>query len=201
MIRACQLLEPTFGGINLEDIKAPECFVIEEELRRTMKIPVFHDDQHGTAIISGRGAAERAGDPGKNASTRSSVVFNGAGASAHFLRRALHPAGRAARKHLHVRHQRRDLQGPHEGHESVQGALCAEDRQRARLRKRWRGADVFFGLSAANCVTPEMLLAMARAARLCSRWPIPIRRSPTSWRWRRGRTRSWPRAARIIRTR
>src|SRR5271169_2233249 len=55
VIRTCQILEPTFGGINLEDIKAPECFEIEEELRRTMKIPVFHDDQHGTAIISGAG--------------------------------------------------------------------------------------------------------------------------------------------------
>src|SRR3974377_213963 len=53
VIRACQLLEPTFGGINLEDIKAPECFEIEEELIRTLRIPVFHDDQHGTAIISG----------------------------------------------------------------------------------------------------------------------------------------------------
>src|SRR6185312_1364104 len=53
IIRTCQLMEPAFGGINLEDIKAPECFYIEEELRRTMKIPVFHDDQHGTAIISG----------------------------------------------------------------------------------------------------------------------------------------------------
>src|ERR1022692_4536073 len=53
IVRTCQLLEPTFGGINLEDIKAPECFYIEEECRRTMKIPVFHDDQHGTAIISG----------------------------------------------------------------------------------------------------------------------------------------------------
>ncbi len=53
VIRTCQLLEPTFGGINLEDIKAPECFYIEETLKRTMKIPVFHDDQHGTAIISG----------------------------------------------------------------------------------------------------------------------------------------------------
>src|ERR1700748_2294465 len=51
--KLCQLLEPTFGGINLEDIKAPDCFVIEEALRKTMKIPVFHDDQHGTAIISG----------------------------------------------------------------------------------------------------------------------------------------------------
>src|SRR5246127_978263 len=53
VIKLCQLLEPTFGGINLEDIKAPNCFQIEEELRKTMKIPVFHDDQHGTAIISG----------------------------------------------------------------------------------------------------------------------------------------------------
>src|SRR3954447_15535823 len=52
IIRTCQILEPTFGGINLEDIKAPECFHIEEELKRTMQIPVFHDDQHGTAIIS-----------------------------------------------------------------------------------------------------------------------------------------------------
>src|SRR5579864_3634483 len=53
VIRACQMLEPTFGAINLEDIKAPDCFVVEEELRRTMRIPVFHDDQHGTAIIVG----------------------------------------------------------------------------------------------------------------------------------------------------
>src|SRR6266568_3424079 len=53
IIRTCQILEPTFGGINLEDIKAPECFYIEETLKKTMKIPVFHDDQHGTAIISG----------------------------------------------------------------------------------------------------------------------------------------------------
>jgi len=53
VIKVCQLLEPTFGGINLEDIKAPECFYIEETLKKTMKIPVFHDDQHGTAIISG----------------------------------------------------------------------------------------------------------------------------------------------------
>ncbi len=53
IIKVCQLLEPTFGGINLEDIKAPECFYIEETLKKTMHIPVFHDDQHGTAIISG----------------------------------------------------------------------------------------------------------------------------------------------------
>src|SRR5580700_3167886 len=81
VIRACQMLEPTFGGINLEDIKAPECFMIEEELRRTLKIPVFHDDQHGTAIISGAGlinALEIAGKPIQEIK----VVFNGAGAAA-----------------------------------------------------------------------------------------------------------------------
>ena len=59
VIRTVQLLEPTFGGINLEDIKAPECFYIEEELKKTMKIPVFHDDQHGTAIISGAALLDR----------------------------------------------------------------------------------------------------------------------------------------------
>src|SRR5690349_15564315 len=81
VIRTCQLLEPTFGGINLEDIKAPECFVIEEELRRTMRIPVFHDDQHGTAIISGAALLNAIDLAGKDISTIK-VVFNGAGASA-----------------------------------------------------------------------------------------------------------------------
>ena len=64
VIRACQMLEPTFGGINLEDINAPDCFIIEEELRRTMRIPVFHDDQHGTAIIY-RCRADQRADPGQ----------------------------------------------------------------------------------------------------------------------------------------
>ena len=90
IIRACQLLEPTFGGINLEDIKAPECFEIEEELKRTMKIPVFHDDQHGTAIISGAAlinACEIVGKPLADVK----IVFSGAGASAiscadHYIR-------------------------------------------------------------------------------------------------------------------
>src|ERR1700730_11183301 len=81
IIRTCQLLEPTFGGINLEDIKAPECFVIEEELRRTMKIPVFHDDQHGTAIISGAALINALEIAGKRIQ-EIKVVFNGAGASA-----------------------------------------------------------------------------------------------------------------------
>src|SRR5690242_21082989 len=81
IIRTCQLLEPTFGGINLEDIKAPECFYIEEQLKKTMKIPVFHDDQHGTAIISGAGLLNACEISGKKLD-QIKVVFNGVGASA-----------------------------------------------------------------------------------------------------------------------
>src|SRR5512145_1191092 len=80
IIKACQLLEPTFGGINLEDIKAPECFYIEEELKKTMKIPVFHDDQHGTAIISGAALVNALSIVGKPIADVK-IVFNGAGAS------------------------------------------------------------------------------------------------------------------------
>src|SRR5213079_248762 len=80
IIRTCQILEPTFGGINLEDIKAPECFYIEETLRKTMKIPVFHDDQHGTAIISGAALLNALEVIEKDVS-RVRIVFNGAGAA------------------------------------------------------------------------------------------------------------------------
>src|SRR6201994_663487 len=80
IIRACQLLEPTFGGINLEDIKAPECFYIEETLKKTMHIPVFHDDQHGTAIISGAALVNAVALTGKRME-QIKVVVNGAGAS------------------------------------------------------------------------------------------------------------------------
>src|SRR5689334_21915901 len=81
IIKLCQLLEPTFGGINLEDIKAPDCFRIEETLKKTMKIPVFHDDQHGTAIISGAALLNALELVAKDIN-KVRVVFNGAGASA-----------------------------------------------------------------------------------------------------------------------
>jgi malate dehydrogenase (oxaloacetate-decarboxylating)(NADP+) len=80
IIKTCQLLEPTFGGINLEDIKAPECFYIEETLKKTMKIPVFHDDQHGTAIISGAALVNALELVGKQF-CEVKIVVNGAGAS------------------------------------------------------------------------------------------------------------------------
>src|SRR5207245_2547012 len=80
VIKFCQLLEPTCGGINLEDIKAPECFYVEETLRKSMSIPVFHDDQHGTAIITGAALLNALELAGKEID-RVKVVFNGAGAA------------------------------------------------------------------------------------------------------------------------
>jgi malate dehydrogenase (oxaloacetate-decarboxylating)(NADP+) len=90
VIKFCQLLEPTVGGINLEDIRSPDCFVIERELRKTMKIPVFHDDQHGTAIISGAALLNALEVVGKDIA-QVHVVFSGAGAAAiataeHYVR-------------------------------------------------------------------------------------------------------------------
>src|SRR3954467_6802935 len=90
VIKFCQLLEPTVGGINLEDIRAPDCFYIEETLRKTMGIPVFHDDQHGTAIISGAALLNALDVAGKDIATVR-VVFSGAGAAAistaeHYVR-------------------------------------------------------------------------------------------------------------------
>src|SRR5215475_10226423 len=90
VIKFCQLLEPTVGGINLEDIRAPDCFYIEETLRKTMKIPVFHDDQHGTAIISGAALLNALEIVGKRIEDVG-VVFSGAGAAAistaeHYVR-------------------------------------------------------------------------------------------------------------------
>src|SRR5690606_20668486 len=81
IIRFCELLEPTVGGINLEDIKAPECFYIEETLKQRLDIPVFHDDQHGTAVISGAALLNALRITGK-AIEGIRVVFAGAGASA-----------------------------------------------------------------------------------------------------------------------
>ena len=199
IIRTCQMLEPTFGGINLEDIKAPECFYIEEELRKTMKIPVFHDDQHGTAIISGAGLLNALEIVGKKIG-EVKVVFNGAGASAISCADALRQPGRAPREHRDVRHQGRDLRRPHRGHEPIQGALRRQDRSphagrgpggRGRLlrplqrRRRHAGNDP----------------GAWRPTRSSSPSPTPIPKSPTTWRWPRGRMPSWPPAAPIFPTR
>jgi malate dehydrogenase (oxaloacetate-decarboxylating)(NADP+) len=159
VIKFCQRLEPTCGGINLEDIKAPECFYIEQTLRRTMAIPVFHDDQHGTAIISGAAMLNAAEVVGK-ALDQLHVVINGAGASAiacgeHYIR-------------LGVRHEnilicdtkgvvyagRTENMNPYK-------ARFANPTDKRTLADALRGADVLVGLSIGNCVTSEMLGSMA----------------------------------------
>jgi malate dehydrogenase (oxaloacetate-decarboxylating)(NADP+) len=159
VIRVCQLLEPTFGGINLEDIRAPECFVIEEELKRSMKIPVFHDDQHGTAIISGAALLNALELAGKSIG-EVKIVFSGAGAAAlscaaHYVRLG---ASRAniimADVHGVV------YKGRAEGMNGYMQRFAAQTDART-LAEALQDADVFVGLSVGNLVTPEMLRVMA----------------------------------------
>ncbi len=159
VIRVCQILEPTFGGINLEDIKAPECFEIEEELKRTMKIPVFHDDQHGTAIISGAALINALQLVGKRIE-EAKIVFSGAGASAiscanHYIR-----LGAKLENVLMCDTKGVIYEGRIEGMNKYKAKFARKTAART-LADAMAGADVFIGLSTANCVTPEMLLSMA----------------------------------------
>ena len=159
VIRACQMLEPTFGGINLEDIKAPECFLIEEELRRTLKIPVFHDDQHGTAIISGAALLNGLELAGK-AIGAARIVINGAGAGAiacaeHFLRLG------AARENILMCDSKGVLyEGRQEGLNAFKMRFLRQTPLRT-LAEALVDADAFVGLSTADCVTADMLARMA----------------------------------------
>jgi malate dehydrogenase (oxaloacetate-decarboxylating)(NADP+) len=159
VIRACQLLEPTFGGINLEDIKAPECFAIEEELRRTMKIPVFHDDQHGTAIISGAGLLNALEIAGKKIE-EVKVVFNGAGASA--IACAMHYVKLGVRRENILMCDTKGViyEGRTEGMNAYKARFAARTECRT-LTEALVGADVFFGLSTGGTVAPEMVKTMA----------------------------------------
>jgi malate dehydrogenase (oxaloacetate-decarboxylating)(NADP+) len=159
VIKVCQLLEPTFGGINLEDIKAPECFYIEETLKKTMKIPVFHDDQHGTAIISGAALLNALEIVGKKID-KVKVVFNGSGA-----------AGIACAEHyvrLGVKRENiimADTKGViYEGRVEGMNPYKARFAQKTEMRtlaEAIKGADVFAGLSVKGAFTPEMLRTMA----------------------------------------
>ena len=129
-------LEPTFGGINLEDIKAPECFEIEERLRERMQIPVFHDDQHGTAIISGAALLNARRARGQEARRRAA-----SSSPAPARRRSRAPSFYVAlgvrRENItHGRPQGRDLRGPRRGHERVQGARSRATTTAPHARRR-----------------------------------------------------------------
>jgi malate dehydrogenase (oxaloacetate-decarboxylating)(NADP+) len=159
VIKVCQLLEPTFGGINLEDIKAPECFYIEKTLRETMSIPIFHDDQHGTAIISGAALLNGLELAGKEIS-KVRVVFNGAGASGiacaeHYVRLGVKKENIILCDTKGVIYEGRTVgMNPYK-------ARFAVKTDRRTLADAMKGADVFVGLSIADCVTQEMVRSMA----------------------------------------
>jgi malate dehydrogenase (oxaloacetate-decarboxylating)(NADP+) len=159
IIRTVQLLEPTFGGINLEDIKAPECFTIEEELKRTMKIPVFHDDQHGTAIISGAALVNAAELQDKRLADLK-IVFSGAGAAAiscalHYIR-----LGVKRENILLVDSSGVVYKGRTKGMNKYKEPFAAETGRRS-LAEAMDGADLFAGLSVGGLVTPAMVKIMA----------------------------------------
>jgi malate dehydrogenase (oxaloacetate-decarboxylating)(NADP+) len=158
LIRFCQLLEPTVGGINLEDVRSPDCFYVEERLRETLSIPVFHDDQHGTAIITGA-ALTNALELVEKDAAEVQVVFAGAGAAAlataeHYVRLGVQ------REHIALC----DINGPvHDGRTDLnpyQRRFARPLRART-LAELFRGADVFVGLSAGGIVSGDMIKDMA----------------------------------------
>ena len=157
-IDAVTLMEPSFGGINLEDIKAPECFIIEQALKERLKIPVMHDDQHGTAIISAAGLLNACFLTGRNLADVK-VVVNGAGAAAI--------ACTALIKAMGVRHTNVtmcDSKGViYVGRAGVDQFKSAHaiDTPKRTLEEAMEGADIFLGLSVQGAVTPEMVKKMA----------------------------------------
>jgi malate dehydrogenase (oxaloacetate-decarboxylating)(NADP+) len=159
VIRVVQLLEPTFGGINLEDIKAPECFYIEEVLKKTMKIPVFHDDQHGTAIISGAALVNALELAGKEID-KVKVVFNGAGASGiacaeHYVRLGVR------RENIIMVDTKGVVYAGRTAGMNPYKARFAQDTKLRTLAEAVRGCDVLVGLSVKGAFTQDMLRSMA----------------------------------------
>lgn len=159
MVSVVGALEPTFGGINLEDIKAPECFEIESQLREKMNIPVFHDDQHGTAIIVAAAVLNGLELAGKTLSD-AKIVTSGAGAAALACLNLLVELG-AKRQNIWVH----DIEGlVYEGRTELMDkwkSVYAQPSTTRTLSENISGADVFLGLSAANVLKPEMLINMA----------------------------------------
>ena len=159
-ILAVKNLEPTFGGINLEDIKAPECFEIEETLKKEMNIPVFHDDQHGTAIVSGAALLNACHVTGKTMGGIR-VVVNGAGASAVACSNIFIALGVKRENLMMCDSQGVIYKGRKAGMNKFKEAFMIETEKRT-LTEALDGADVFVGLSVAGAVTGEMIKKMAK---------------------------------------
>ena len=157
-IEAVALLEPSFGGINLEDIKAPECFIIEQTLRERMNIPIMHDDQHGTAIISAAGLINACYLTGRDIGDVR-VVVNGAGAAAIACTELIKAMGVP---HDHVLMcDRKGVIYQGRGDLDQWKSAHAAKTDRRTLEEALKGADIFLGLSAAGALKPEMVMEMA----------------------------------------
>jgi len=159
IIKFCQLLEPTVGGINLEDIKAPECFIVEKKLRETMNIPVFHDDQHGTAIIAAAGLINAAQLQGKDIS-KLKVVVSGAGAAAIACSKLIETLGVPLENFLLVDSKGVCYKGRKEGMNEYKEYFANETDKRT-LADAMVGADFFLGCSVAGLVNKDMVKSMA----------------------------------------
>jgi malate dehydrogenase (oxaloacetate-decarboxylating)(NADP+) len=157
-IKIVKALEPTFGGINLEDIKAPECFKIETELREKMNIPIMHDDQHGTAIISCAALLNALELVGKKIS-EIIIVVNGAGAAAVSCTK-LYMALGAKKENIIMCDSKGVLNKGRTNLDDIKKQFVT-DRKVNTLQEAMKGADVFVGLSVADAITPEDLLNMA----------------------------------------
>lgn len=160
IIRTCEILAPTFGGINLEDIKAPECFRIEEELKKRLSIPVFHDDQHGTAVISGAAFLNALEVVDKKIEDVK-IVFCGGGAAA--IACAQLYLGLGARRENILMSDSKGIiyKGRTEGMNPYKERFAADTKCRT-LADALQGADAFVGVSVANCVSEEMVRSMAK---------------------------------------
>lgn len=161
LIKVVAAIAPTFGGINLEDIKAPECFYIEETLKKMLDIPVFHDDQHGTAIISSAGLINALEVVGKNID-EIKVVISGAGASAISCASMAVRLGVRRENVLMVDSRGVLYAGRTEGLNKYKERFVVETDART-LEDAVSGADVFYGLSVADVLTPEMVKTMAES--------------------------------------
>ena len=161
VVAAVKAIAPTFGGINLEDIRSPECFAIEEELERDLDIPVFHDDQHGTAIIVLAGVLNALKVVGKDIRSIR-VVQNGPGAAGTAIIRMLQTAG--VQDIIAVDEHGILVPGRSAGLEGHKAALAERTNPRrvsGGLAEAIRGADLFIGTSVAGALTPEMAVSMA----------------------------------------
>ena len=158
IVKAVEMIAPSFGGINLEDIKAPECFVIEERLRSELDIPVMHDDQHGTAIISAAALLNALEVAGKKIGDVR-VVVNGAGAAAVSCSRMYITLG-VKPDNLVMCDSKGVIRRDRPGLDGMK-ARFATDRNIRTLEEALKGADVFLGLSVADVLTPDMVRSMA----------------------------------------